>query len=263
LITEELMASLPNLKVISNIGAGIDNIDLEAAKRRGILVGNTPGISDCLADFAWALLMAAARNVIQADAMMRKPGFKIPSIINWHGTRVSGATLGIIGLGNIGLAVAKRAKGFDMRILYYNRTRKMKAESELGVHYCSGLKDLLKESDYVMLSCALTPETRHIIKSAELSQMKPSATLINVARGGLVNHDDLTTALQNGVIRGAALDATDPEPLPHDHPLLALSNAIVTPHIASATLHARRAYVKNALLNVNAGLRGDPLPFPC
>ncbi|EDO43023.1 predicted protein, partial [Nematostella vectensis] len=261
-VSNSLLDDLPSLKVISSIGAGFDRIDIPAATKRGIRVGNTPGVvQDCTADMAIGLLLASARHIVTGDANTRKPGFT-KSIFNCFGTRVTGSTLGIVGLGAVGSAVAMRAKGFKMRILYHGRTRKEGKERETGAEHCSKLDELLKESDFVVLCCALTKETRHLITAAQLSQMKSSATLINVARGGIVNHDDLTTALQNGVICGAALDVTEPEPLPHGHPLLALPNVIVTPHIGTLTLATRSAMMEMGIENLLAGLGSKPLPYP-
>ncbi|XP_032228210.1 glyoxylate/hydroxypyruvate reductase B [Nematostella vectensis] len=261
-VDSALMDCYPELRVISSAGVGVDHIDLAAATIRGIRVGNTPGVvQECTADHAIGLLLASARKICSGDSVIRQPGFSKESIFNSFGTKVTGSTLGIVGLGGVGSAVANRAKGFKMRILYHNRTRKEDKELETGAEYCSKLDELLKESDFVVLCCALTDETRHLITAAQLSQMKSSATLINVARGGLVNHDDLTTALQNGVIRGAALDVTEPEPLPHGHPLLALPNVIVTPHVGATTFGTFIEMMQMVMDNLAAGISNKTLPY--
>src|SRR5690606_32779574 len=219
-IAGPLMDRMPNLRVISNFGVGVDHINLADAKARGIAVGNTPGLVDgATADMTFALLMAAARNRIIGDRYARSPEFTVydPNLL--HGYEIHGATIGIVGMGNIGRQVARRARGFDMTILYHNRNRNEAAEAELDATYLS-LPELLQQADYVTLNVPLTDETRHLIGREELRQMRPTAFLINVARGGVVDHDALVEAIQEGWIAGAALDVTDPEPLPRDHPLL-------------------------------------------
>lgn len=255
-----LMDRMPKLRVISNFGVGVDHINLEDAAARGIAVGNTPRLVDgATADMTFALLMAAARNLIIGDRYARSPEFTFydPNIL--HGYEVHGATLGIIGMGNIGKEVARRASGFDMRVLYHNRRRDPAAEQALGVTYAT-LDDLLAQSDYVTLNVPMTPETRHLIGRAQLQAMKPTAFLINVARGGVVDHDALVEALREGWIAGAALDVTEPEPLPRDHPLLTLDNVVIAPHLGSATRQTRYNMARRAVDNLLAGLAGTPLP---
>ncbi len=255
-----LMDRMPKLRVISNFGVGVDHINLEDAAARGIAVGNTPRLVDgATADMTFALLMAAARNLIIGDRYARSPEFTFydPNIL--HGYEVHGATLGIIGMGNIGKEVARRASGFDMRVLYHNRRRDPAAEQALGVTYAT-LDDLLAQSDYVTLNVPMTPETRHLIGRAQLQTMKPTAFLINVARGGVVDHDALVEALREGWIAGAALDVTEPEPLPRDHPLLTLDNVVIAPHLGSATRQTRYNMARRAVDNLLAGLAGTPLP---
>ncbi|HMO57451.1 MAG TPA: D-glycerate dehydrogenase [Roseiflexaceae bacterium] len=255
-----LMDLAPNLKVISNFGVGVDHIDLAAARERGIPVGNTPGILDgATADMTFALLLAVARNLVIGDRFARSadfthydPGFML-------GYEVHGTTIGIIGMGNIGRQVARRAHGFDMHVLYHNRRRDEAAEADIGAHY-TDLNELLQTADYVTLNMPLTPETRGMIGREQLALMKPSAFLINVARGGVVDHDALLNALQQRQIAGAALDVTEPEPLPRDHPLLALDNLIIMPHLGSATRQTRRAMAQRSVDNLLAGLAGLPLP---
>ena len=258
-IDGSIMDLMPKLRVISNFGVGVDHIHLEDAAARGIAVGNTPRLVDgATADMTFALLMAAARNLITGDRYARSPEFTVydPNLL--HGYEVHGATIGIIGMGNIGQQVARRARGFDMRILYHNRRRNEAAEAELGVTYHS-LPDLLAQSDYVTLNVPLTPETRHLMGREQLRQMRPTAFLINVARGGVVDHDALVEALQEGWIAGAAVDVTEPEPLPRDHPLLKLDNVVIAPHLGSATRQTRYNMAKRAVDNLLAGLSGQPL----
>lgn len=256
-----LLDRLPELKVVSNHGVGVDHIDLGAAEARGIPVGNTPGcLDDATADMTMALLLAAARNVVVGDRFARGPGFTSydPSILIGH--EVSGSTLGIIGMGRIGTRVARRARAFDMRVLYHNRRPVPDAERELGVQYAA-LFEILEVSDFVTLNCPLTEETRHLIGAKELDQMKASAVLINMARGGVVETEALYGALRDGRIAAAALDVTEPEPLPRDHPLLGLENVVITPHLGSASDRTRRRMIEMTVANLTAGVNGDPLPF--
>ncbi|MEM7128803.1 MAG: D-glycerate dehydrogenase [Chloroflexota bacterium] len=258
-ITGEVMNSMPNCRVISNFGVGVDHIDLEAAKARGIPVGNTPGFVDgATADMTFTLLMAAARNVVIGHQYAIGPDFLHYNPDLHHGQEIYGSTLGIIGMGRIGKEVARRASGFDMKVLYHNRNRDLEAEAALNVSYAT-LPELLKEADFVTLNMPLTPETRGMIGAAELAQMKSSAILINLARGGVVQHDALVDALRNKTIWAAALDVTEPEPLPRDNPLLTLENVIIAPHLGSATLRTRKAMVQRTTDNLLAGLRGEAL----
>jgi glyoxylate reductase len=255
-----LMDRMPNLKVISNFGVGVDHIDLAAAKQRGLPVGNTPHILDgATADMTFALLLAAARNLVIGERYARSAAFTHYDPRLLLGSEVHGATLGIVGMGNIGRQVAKRARGFDMRVLYHNRNRNPQAEAELGVSYVR-LPELLQRSDYVTLNLPLSAETRGMIGREQLRQMQPTAWLINVARGGVLDHAALTEALEQGWIAGAALDVTEPEPLPRDHPLLRMDNAIIAPHLGSATRQTRLAMARLTIDNLLAGLAGQPLP---
>lgn len=257
-----LMDRMPNLKVISNHGVGVDHIDVAAAKQRGIPVGNTPGCLDAsTADMTLALLLAVARNVRIGDIYARGPEFTQhdPSIL--IGREVTGGTLGIIGMGRIGTEVAKRARGFEMRILYHNRNRREDREAELGVEYAS-FESLLAESDFVSLNCPLSKETTGLIGRAEFERMKPSAILINIARGPVVKTDELYEALTTGQIAAAGLDVTDPEPLPRDHPLLKLDNVIILPHLGSASDRTRHRMLEMTVENLQAGLNGQALPYP-
>jgi len=257
----ELMDRMPNLVMISNHGVGVDHIDLVAAQARGIPVGNTPGCLDAAtADMTMALVMAVGRNLRIGDLFARSSEFRHydPSIL--IGQEITGSTLGIIGMGRIGKEVARRAAGFDMTVLYHNRNRDEVAEAELGVQYATR-DELLAASDFVTLNCPLSDETTGMIGPAEFETMKTSAFLVNMARGPVVQTDALHTALTTGQIRGAALDVTDPEPLPRDHPLLGVENVIILPHLGSASNRAREMMMNMSIENLEAGLAGEELPY--
>jgi glyoxylate reductase len=256
-----LLDRAPQVKVVSNHGVGVDHIDVAACEARGIPVGNTPGVLDqATADMTFALLLAAARNVVCGDGFARSPAFTHYDPSFMIGKEVSGSTIGIIGFGRIGQQVAKRARGFDMQILYHSRRRQPEAEAVLGAEYRS-LDDLLAESDFVTLNCPLTPETQNLIGTAQLQRMKPNAVLVNLARGGVVDHQALWEALTKGTIAAAAVDVTEPEPLPRDHPLLSVPNLVITPHLGSASDRTRRKMQEMTVENLWAGLRGRPLPY--
>jgi glyoxylate reductase len=257
-----LLDALPAVRVVSNFGVGVDHIDVAAAAARGIAVGNTPGVLDgATADLAFALLLAAGRRLVEGDRYARGPNFLRYDPSYLLGREVHGATLGIVGLGRIGGQVARRARAFDMPVLYCNRRRRQDEEEALGARHVS-LDDLLARSDYVVLTVPLTAETHRLIGRPQLAQMKPTAVLINAARGPVVDTDALTEALIARRIYAAALDVTDPEPLPRDHPLLRLNNVIITPHLGSATEQTRRRMAEASAENLMAGLSGRPLPFP-
>ncbi len=259
LVDGALLDRLPKVKVISNYGVGIDHIRLPDAKARNIVVGNTPGILDgATADMGFALLLAAARRVVEGDRFARSAAFTHYDPCQMLGREVHHATLGIIGLGRIGRQVAQRARGFEMNVLYHKRQRDNEAEQTLGVKYAT-LDDLLSASDYVMLTCPLTDETRGLIGARQLALMQPTATLINIARGAVVDLNALTEALLHRQIYGAALDVTDPEPLPRDHPLLALDNLVIAPHLGSATEQTREQMAEISVANLLHGLRGEAL----
>jgi glyoxylate reductase len=256
-----LLDRLPAVRVISNFGVGVDHIDVLEATARNIPVGNTPGILDgATADMAFTLLLAAGRRLVEGDRYARGPDFLHYDPSYMLGREVHGSTLGIIGLGRIGEQVARRARGFDMTILYHNRRRKPQAEEALRARYVSQ-EELLATSDYVVLMVPLTPETRGLIGKAELARMKPTAILVNVSRGAVVDTDALTEALASRTIYAAALDVTDPEPLPRSHPLLRLDNVIIAPHLGSATEQTRSRMAEVSVENLLAGLAGRPLPF--
>lgn len=258
-VDRELLDRLPNLKVISNYGVGVDHIQLAEAAKRNIPVGNTPGILDgATADMGFTLMLAAARRLVEGDRYARSSAFTRYDPGHMLGREIHGATLGIIGLGRIGRQVAQRARGFDMTVLYHNRNRDAQAERALGVRF-RGLGELLAESDFVMLCCPLTAETRGLIGRDALAQMRPTAILINLARGPVVDTDALTAALQAKQIYGASLDVTDPEPLPRNHPLLTLDNLTIAPHLGSATEQTRRKMAEMSVENLLLGLAGQPL----
>jgi glyoxylate reductase len=259
LVDGPMLDRLPGLKVISNYGVGVDHIRLAEAAARGIPVGNTPGILDgATADMGFCLLLAAARRLVQGDRYARSPAFTRYDPGYMLGREIHGQTLGIIGLGRIGKQVARRARGFDMTVLYHNRRRDPAAEAALGVRYAT-FDELLAQSDFVMLCCPLTGETTGLINAAALARMKPTAILINVARGPVVDTAALTSALRDKQIYAAALDVTDPEPLPRDHPLLALDNVIIAPHLGSATEQTRQKMAEISVENLLRGLAGERL----
>ncbi|XP_007060456.2 probable 2-ketogluconate reductase isoform X1 [Chelonia mydas] len=260
-IDQELLQSLPHLKVIANSGVGVDHLDLKLVSSFGVKVTNTPhAVSDSTADIGMALMLASARRLVEGCQIAVSPQIE-HFAADWLADEVTGATLGIIGMGSIGYKVAKRAKAFEMKILYHNRNqRKEEEEQAVGAHYCEKMEDLLQQSDFVMLVVNLTPQTHKLIGKRELELMKPTAILINICRGAVVDHDALVDALQNGIIKAAALDVTYPEPLPRDHPLLKLKNIIITPHIGTATVQATRMMTEEAVANIQAVLNGLPIP---
>lgn len=254
-----LMDAAPQIKVISNLAVGFDNIDIPAANQRGIPIGNTPGVlNETTADFAFALLMATARRIPEARQYVQDGKWK-----TWHPTVLSGqdvfgATLGIIGCGRIGAAVMRRAQGFGMRILV-NSLESADVIRQLGGEKVA-LDELLSQSDFVSLHVPLTDETHHLIGENELKQMKPTAILINTARGSVLDPQALYAALRDGEILAAGLDVTDPEPIELEDPLLTLDNCLIVPHVASASVATRTKMAEMAVDNVIAGLQGHPLP---
>jgi len=251
----------PSFKVVSQMAVGTDNIDLKAATRRRILVGHTPGVlTETCADFTWSLLLAAARRVAEANQEVRGGVWKPwgPHVL--LGQEVFGATLGIVGMGRIGQAVARRAAGFNMSILYSHPRRMPEIENALhAVHV--PLEKLLQQSDFVSLHTYLTPETYHLMNLAAFAKMKPDAILINTSRGGVVDSQALFNALQEKRIGGAALDVFEPEPIPADHPILSLKNVLITPHIASAGVQTRLKMAHISVDNLLAGLNGQRLNY--
>ncbi|WP_419957634.1 2-hydroxyacid dehydrogenase [Psychrobacillus psychrotolerans] len=253
-IDRTLIESLPNLKVISNFAVGYNNIDIEAAKDRSIVVTNTPGVlTETTADLAFALLLATARRIPEVEQEIRSGNWDSWSPMQYTGMDVFGATLGIVGMGRIGEAVARRAKGFDMNVLYHNRSRKLDAEETYGFTYAE-LDELLKQSDFVILLTPLTPETKGLIGERELNMMKETAAIINVARGGIVDEQALYEALASKKIWAAGLDVFEQEPVPVDHPLLTLPNVTVSPHIGSASIRTRQAMMQMNAKDIEAVL---------
>jgi len=258
---EVILAAQGNLKVISQMAVGFDNIDIKTATESKIPVGNTPGVlTETTADMTWALIMATARRITEADRQVRQGIWQPwgPHVLT--GTDVFGATLGIIGFGRIGQAVARRAKGFNMRILYTDLKRIPEVEEDLGATYVDQ-NQLLAESDFVSVHSFLSAENYHMIGKAQFEKMKPGAILINAARGGLVDTAALFEALQNGRLSAAGLDVFEPEPIPPDNPLLSMENVIILPHIASASKQTRLRMAMIAAENLIAGVHGKRLPF--
>jgi glyoxylate reductase len=261
-IDGQLMDKGPKLKVISNCAVGFDNIDIDAATKRGIVVGNTPGVlTETTADFAFALMMAAARRVAEGDRNVRAGKWKTWGPMILLGQDVFGSTLGIIGMGRIGAAVARRAKGFGMKIMYYDVIRQPQTERELGLEYVE-MGKVLAESDFITLHTILSPQTHHLIGPEQFKRMKRNCILINTSRGPIVDNMALYEALRDGTIAYAALDVTEPEPIPIDHPLLTLDNIVIAPHIASASVATRTKMGLMAADNLIAGLKGEMLPNP-
>jgi glyoxylate reductase len=253
----------PRLKVVSNFAVGFDNVDVPACTARGVAVGNTPGVlTETTADLAWALLMAAARRLAEGDRYVREGHWKTWGPMLLMGPDVHGATIGIIGFGRIGQAVARRARGFGMRVLYHDPHRVSPAvEAEYGAEFRT-LEGILPESDFVSLHVNLSPETKGLIDRERLGWMKSTAVLVNTSRGPVVDSMALADALRNGAIGAAALDVTDPEPIPVDHPLVGLDNCLIVPHIASASRATRGKMASMAAANLLAGVRGERLPTP-
>jgi len=260
-IDAEIMDSSPKLKVIANYAVGIDNIDINEATKRGIFVTNTPGVlTETVADLAWALLMAIARRIVEGDKFMRQGKFKGWAPLLMLGGDIYGKTLGIIGAGRIGTAVAKRALGFNMKILYYSRKRNEKIEKECNAKFVD-LETLLRESDFVSLHIPFTKDTYHLIGEKELKLMKPTAYLINTARGKCIDEKALIKALKNKWIAGAALDVFENEPSISDE-LVELENVVLTPHIGSASYETRSKMAEMVAKNVLMALEGK-LPPNC
>ncbi len=248
------------LKIISQMAVGYDNIDVKAAHARGIPIGNTPGVlTDATADLAFALLLASARRIVEGAEYIRQGKWRTWEPMALLGGDLSGATLGIIGLGRIGEAVARRAKGFDMRIIAYSPSKDSNEVSKLGIELTS-LETLLQQSDYISIHVPLNAQTRGMINAQTFAKMKPSAILINTARGAIVDQQALFEAVKNGVIAGAALDVTNPEPMSPDDPLLTLPNITIVPHIGSASQRTRNKMATMAAENLIAGVYGKPLP---
>jgi lactate dehydrogenase-like 2-hydroxyacid dehydrogenase len=256
IVDSELLDKAPELRVISQMSVGLDNVDLAACASRGIRVGHTPDVlTETVADTAFALMAAVVRRLPQGAAIVRENRWGIwDPWANLSGD-LHGSTLGIVGMGRIGQAVARRAAGFAMDVIYSSPSEKGQPSARRV-----SLRQLLAEADLVVLAAPLTPQTRHLIGAAELEAMKDTAFLINIARGGLVDTEALVGALRRGAIGGAALDVTDPEPLPAGHPLLSMEDCLIVPHIGSASMETRRGMAQLAVDNLIAGLAGGPMP---
>jgi lactate dehydrogenase-like 2-hydroxyacid dehydrogenase len=253
----------PQLKVVSNYAVGFDNVDVAACARRRIPVGNTPGVlTETTADLAFALLMAAARRLPEGDRYVRDGNWRTWGPLLLLGPDVHGATIGIVGFGRIGQAVARRAAGFGMTILYHDvHALPDDVTAPLRATYAT-LDELLEQSDFISLHVNLTEETRHLINVRTLAVMKPTAVLVNTSRGPVIDQIALADALRDGTIWAAALDVTDPEPIPMDDPLVGLDNCLIVPHIASASRATRGRMAAMAAANLIAGVHGEPLPTP-
>lgn len=260
-IDSEIIEKGEKLKVISNLAVGFNNIDVDAATKRGIYITNTPGIlTETTADFTFALLLAVSRRIVESDRHVRMGKWKYawgPKM--FLGSDVHGKTLGIVGLGRIGKALVKRAKGFDMKVIYYDIVRDEFFEKSYGVNFRS-LKDLLEEADFVSVNVPLTEDTYHLIGEKELSSMKRTAFLINTSRGSVIDEKKLYNALKDRRIAGAALDVFEKEPIDPANPLLGLDNVVVTPHIASASVETRKNMAILAATNLVAVLKGEEPP---
>lgn len=260
-IDAEVFDAAPKLKIVAQIAVGFDNIDVKEATKRGIYVTNTPGVlTETTADFAWALLMAAARRVVEADRYVRSGQWKV----GWHpmmmqGRDVYGATIGIVGLGRIGCAIAKRAKGFDMKVLYYDVIRRPDFEKEYDIQF-TDMDLLFQKADFVTINVPLTKETYHLVEEKKLRMMKKTAYLINNARGPIVDEKALYKALKEGWIAGAALDVFEQEPTPKENPLLKLDNVVVAPHISSASYETRSRMAEMVAENLVAFFKGRTPP---
>lgn len=255
-IDAELLDSASGLRVISQMSVGVDNIDVPACRERGVTVGHTPDVlTEATADTAFALMAAAVRRIPEGADIVKSGEWGPWDPWHFLSSDLHGATIGILGMGRIGRAIARRARGFDMEVIYTSRSPK-----DIDDARPVDLRQLLERSDIFVIAVSLNAETRGMISQDELNVMKGTAYLVNVARGPIVDTDALVAALAEDRIGGAALDVTDPEPLPSDHPLLAFPNCLVVPHIGSATLPARRAMAGLAVANLTAYLRGTPMP---
>ena len=261
-IDDDLLDHAPQLKLVANMAVGYDNVDVPALTRRGVVLTNTPGVlTETTADLTFALMLGIARRIGEGERRVRAGQWPVWSPFVFLGTDVHHATLGIIGLGRIGIEVAKRARGFDMRVLYHNRSQNKDAEEQLGCTRVD-MDTLLSESDFVVVLVPLGPQTHRLISAPQLKKMKPTAFLVNAARGPIVDAPALYEALRDNVIAGAALDVTDPEPLPADDPLLTLDNCLVVPHVGSASIATRTRMATLAAENIAAFLSGRRPPTP-
>ena len=260
-IDEDIMNAVPQLEIVSNLAVGYNNVDTAYAKTKGIKVTNTPGVlNNATADLAFSILMAVARRIPQNEQVIHRNEWGSWSLEFGIGQDIAEKTIGIIGMGKIGQTLAKRATGFDMNILYHNRSRNEEAEQKYGAKYAD-LHTLLKESDYVVLFTPLTDETYNMITLEELKLMKRTAILVNAARGGIVNEADLYTALKENIIWGAGSDVFEKEPISADHPLLSLDNFVASPHVGSATVETRNAMLQCNIDALIAHAKGEEVPY--
>lgn len=260
-IDATLLARAEKLKIISNMAAGTDNIDLVTCTRRRIPVGNTPGaLTESTADLILALLLVTARRVTEAAREAKAGEWKTWEPAEWLGIELNQSVLGILGMGKIGSAVARRAYAFGMQIIYHNRNRNLDFEGEIPAEYVSQ-EDLFSRSDILSLNCPLTPQTHHLINKDTIRTMKEGVVLINAARGGIIVTEDLVEALKTGWIAAAGLDVTDPEPLPPDHPLFQMKNCVIVPHIGSATEFTRKRLAEMCCENILNGLEAKRIPW--
>ncbi|MEK5337951.1 D-glycerate dehydrogenase [Bacillus sp. FSL M8-0166] len=261
-IDETLLSKAPNVKVVANLAVGYDNIDLEASKKRGITVCHTPDVlTESTADLAFALLMASARRIVEASDWIKDGNWTGWGPLLLAGADVHHKTLGIVGMGSIGIALAKRAKGFNMNVLYHNRSRKPEAEAQLGVTYAA-FEELLKQSDFIVCLTPLTPETKDMFNEKAFDLMKNSAYFINVSRGQTVDEDALYEAVTTGKIAGAGLDVFRQEPVSPSHPLTTLPNVTVLPHIGSASVETRKTMMRLCAENIALVLQDEPAKTP-
>lgn len=263
-VDAELLQAAPRLKVVANMAVGYDNVDVPACTRHGVVACNTPGVlTETTADLTFALVLAASRRIVEAAQLVKDGRWSTWSPSLLLGADVHHKTLGVLGMGRIGWEVAKRGLGFDMRVLYHNRRSQPEYEARApGRVQHVDFDTLLRESDVLCINVALTPETRRMIGREQLARMKPTALLVNAARGPIVDPLALYEACRDGVIAGAALDVTDPEPIPMDDPLLTLPNVTIVPHIGSSTAETRAAMGDLAARNVAAVLTGQLPPGP-
>lgn len=261
-INAEVFQAASKLKVISSFSNGTDNIDVALATNRGIPIGHPPYVlTETTADLAFALILASARRIVEGEAFVRQGKWDKSSHLDLPGIDVNHSTLGIVGLGRIGAQVAKRARAFNMQVYYYNRRRQFEMENLLGVEYIPDLHRLLGLSDFVVLCASLSEKSQHIIGSREFAAMKPTAIIVNVARGALIDSQALYEALKNRRILRAAIDVTEPEPISLDDPLLTLDNLLIVPHIGSAVPATRRKMMAMAVDNLILALKGERMPF--
>ena len=261
-VDKEILDAAPQLRVVSNVAVGYSNLDIKTLNARRIPVGYTPTVlTETTADLAFALILASARRIIEADSYVKQRKWLNIGQTDLFGVDVNNTTLGIVGLGRIGSQVAKRAKAFNMRVLYYDVVRREDLEQLLGVEYVADLHELLAAADFVSIHTDLSEKTRHMIGAKEFAVMKPTAIFINIARGPVVDQNAMYEALKSKKILHAALDVVAVEPIPPDDPLLSLDNVIITPHVGSAVLRTRKRMLEVGIENLLAGLRGERLPY--